>query len=80
MQQINYEKQYTQPLLGYESIYKEQTMRVKELKLLLRLSTLMWSLLLIFQILWRSKKSMKNKTQNTSNKANLFLQTVVLSF
>ena len=47
-QQTNYEKQNTQPLLGYESIYTEQTMRVKDLKLLLRLPTLMWRLLLIF--------------------------------
>ena len=81
MQQKNYEKQNTQPLLGYESIYTEQTMRVKELKVLLSLPILMRRLLLIFQILWSNKQSMKkNKTQNTSNKANLFLQTVVLSF
>ena len=37
--QKNYEKQNIQPLLGYESIYKEQTMRVKELKLLSPLLT-----------------------------------------
>ena len=79
-QQKIYEKQNTHPLLGYGSIYTEQTMQVKELKLLLRLSNLMRSILLIFEILWSSKKSMKNKTQNTSNNANLFLQRVVLSF
>ena len=51
MQQINYEKQYTQPLLGYESIYIEQTMQVKVLEILLNLPKLIWSLLLIFNIL-----------------------------
>ena len=28
MQQKNYEKSYTQPLLGYETIYTDQTMQV----------------------------------------------------
>jgi len=28
MQQKNYEKPYTQPLLGYETIYTEQTIQV----------------------------------------------------
>ena len=59
MQQKIYEKQNTQPLLGYESIYTEQTMRVKELKVLLSLPILMRRLLLIFQILWSNKQSMK---------------------
>ena len=80
MQQKNYGKQNTQPLLGYESIYTEQTMQVNVLKFLLSLHKLMKNLLLIFQILWRSTPSMKNKTQNTSNNENLFLQRVVLSF
>ena len=79
MQQKNYEKQNTQPLLGYESIYTEQTMRVKVLKLLLSLPNHMRRILLIFQILWSSKKSMKNMTMYIRNKTNLFLQRVVLS-
>ena len=80
MQQKNYEKSYTQPLLGYETIYTEQTMQVKVPKILLSLSTLMRSPLLMFQILWSSTQSMKNKTIFTSNNANLFLQRVILSF
>ena len=79
MQQKNYEKQNTQPLLGYESIYTEQTMQEKVLKLLLSLPNLMRRILLIFQILWSSKKSMKNMTMYIRNKTNLFLQRVVLS-
>ena len=79
-QQKNYEKQNTQPLLGYESIYTEQTMRVKVLKLLLSLPNHMRRILLIFQILWSSKQSMKNMTNYISNKKNLFIQRVVLSF
>ena len=80
MQQKNYKKPYTQPLLGYETIYTEQTMQVKVPKILLSLSTLMRSPLLIFQILWSSTQSMKNKTIFTSNNANLFLHRVILSF
>ena len=80
MQQKNYEKPYTQPLLGYETIYTEQTMQVKVPKILLSLSTLMRSPLLIFQILWSSTQSMKNKTIFPSNNANLFLHRVILSF
>ena len=78
MQQINYEKQYTQPLLGYESIYIEQNMRVKVLEILLNLPKLIWSLLLIFQILWSSIECIKNKTNYISNYANAFLQGVVI--
>ena len=46
--QNNYEKPNTQTLLGYESIYTEQTMRVKVLKLLLSLPNHMRHILLIF--------------------------------
>jgi len=78
MQQINYEKQYTQPLLGYESIYIEQTIQVKVLEILLNLPKLIWSLLLIFHILWSSIQCIKNKTNYISNYANAFLQGVVI--
>ena len=79
MQQKNYEKPYTQSLLGYETIYTEQTMQVMVPKSLLSRATLMRSPLLIFQFLWSSTQSMKNKTMYTSNIQNLFLHRVILS-
>ena len=80
MQQKNYEKPYTQSLLGYETIYTKQTMQVMVPKSLLSRATLMRSPLLIFQFLWSSTQSMKNETNFTSNNANLFLHRVILSF
>ena len=47
-QQKNYEKPNTHPLLGYESIYTDQTMIVKVPNIFLSLPKSMWSLLLIF--------------------------------
>ena len=61
IEQINYLKDIKQLLLGARFIYTEQTTQVKMLQFLLRLPTLMWRLLLIFQILWSSKQSMKNR-------------------
>ena len=80
MQQKNYEKPYTQPLLGYESIYTEQTMTLMVLGILLSLPNHMRSLQLTYYILWSSTQSMKNKTMYTSNIQNLFLHRVILSF
>jgi len=54
MQQKNYEKSYTQPLLGYETIYTEQTTQVMVPMILLSRATLMRNPLLNFQILWSS--------------------------
>ena len=62
---INYLKDIKQLLLGARFIYTKQTTQVKMLQFLLRLPTLMWRLLLIFQILWSSKQSMKNRETNS---------------